>query len=289
MGLSNLGKNARHSAVPAAVIFLLLAVVASAAIEPATWAWIVTLVMFIAFTMAVGVAIQGRPDGILIDSRNRISLSKFQAVAWSLIVLSAFFTAAIYRIGMGFTDALDMKLPGELLAAMGIAATSLAATPVVLSLKTTETANPEKVEETADKLGDDAKDVVPRGAVYARRYARDAEWMDMFRGEEVSNAATPDLSKLQQFLITAVVLIAYGASLWQGFAAPKFLTDESTAPAWFSAFPPLSETMVWLIGISHAGYLAYKAVPRTAANTGSPETPAATSVATTPSDDGSVG
>ena len=40
----------------------------------------------------------GRFDGILIDSRNKISLSRLQLVLWTLVVLSAWTTLALHRV-----------------------------------------------------------------------------------------------------------------------------------------------------------------------------------------------
>jgi hypothetical protein len=44
--------------------------------------------------MVVGLLVNGRPIGAFIDNRNRLSLSKLQAGAWTVIVLAAFATAA---------------------------------------------------------------------------------------------------------------------------------------------------------------------------------------------------
>jgi hypothetical protein len=273
-------KRTKAAGAAGAVVCLVGALLVSARVPSATTAWVVTLILFVGFMASVGLALQGRPGGLLIDNRNRVSLSKFQAAAWTVLILSAFFTAAIFRIGLGFDDAVGIVIPNELLAAMGIAATSLVATPIVLSLKGADAATPDQIKKTVQKL-DDTDKVEVHGKVYGRKDVQDAEWLDMFRGDEVGNAASPDLSKLQQFLITVVVLVTYGASLWKAFAAPELVTDESTAPAFFSTFPPLSQTVVWLVGISHAGYLAYKAAPHTPASpagqdqTGQPAPPSA--------------
>lgn len=221
--------------------------------------WLISAVLLVAFCALVGVAINGRPAGVLIDNRNRVSLSKFQAAAWSVVVLSALITAVFARIGARETDAAGITLPAELLAAMGISATSLVAAPAILSLKSAETPTEGQEADTASKLGDDPNNLASVGKVYARSDPADAEWFDMFRGEEVSNAASPDLSKVQQFLITVAVLAAYGATLWAWFAAgpdPKLPHQ-----AWLAGFPAFSPNLAWLVGISSAGYLAYKAAP----------------------------
>jgi hypothetical protein len=220
--------------------------------------WAASVVLLIAFCVALGVAINERPAGMIIDNRNRVSLSKLQAAAWSILVLSAVITAVFARIRWKYADPVGIGLPGDLLAVMGISATTLVAAPVILSLKAGQSPPAGQEALTAAKLGDDVTALASTGKVYARADASAAQWLDLFRGEEVSNAASPDLSKVQQFLITVVVLAVYAAALWSLFEAPEVYGPKG---AWLADLPPFSEKMLWLIGISHAGYLAYKAAP----------------------------
>jgi hypothetical protein len=222
------------------------------------WAWLISAALLATFCTGVGLAISGRPAGVIIDNRNRISLSKLQAVAWSIIVLSAWLTCAFARVSQGFKSPIDVDLTPDLLAVMGISATSLVAAPTILSLKSNETPPAGQAAATATKLGEPASNVVPAGKVYARTKASDAKWLDMVRGEEVSNAASPDLSKIQQLLITVVTLVVYSASLWAMFGSAYSPAMKET---WLATLPAFDAHMVWLIGISHAGYLAYKAAP----------------------------
>ena len=230
--------------------------------------WAISAALLVVFCAFIGVAISGRPAGLIIDNRNRVSLSKLQAAAWSVIVLSALATAVFSRIRLGSDQPVNIDLPGQLLAVMGISATSLVAAPVILSLKGGETPAAGQEVATAAKLGDDPDSLSSVGKVYARANASDAQWLDLFRGEEVSNAASPDLSKLQQFLITVVVLIAYGASLWALFSGKP---PADSPHDWPKSLPSFSDNMAWLVGISHAGYLAYKAAPH-GASAGAPTT-----------------
>jgi hypothetical protein len=60
-----------------------------------------------------------------------------------------------------------------------------------------------------------------------------------------------DLSKVQQALLTLIIVSIYVAA----FMATL------TKGAWLE-FPPLGSDAVRLLAISHAGYLAYKVVPK---------------------------
>jgi hypothetical protein len=223
-------------------------------------AWAAALLLILAFTIFTGYAINSQPAGLLIDNRNRVSLSKFQALCWTILVVSALATVAAARIAHGGLDAADIDIPGELLAALGISATSLVATPALLSLKSGGTPpTAQEVAKTADKLDMDSFQINPTGRVFSRLRADGARWLDMFRGEDVSNAGSPDLSKIQQFLLTLILLGVYAAALLQ-----MFLDAGPGNPLLFgrtARLPSLSPNFIWLMGISHASYLAYKAVP----------------------------
>lgn len=58
------------------------------------WTFVGVAALLAINLMIVGYLVNGRPAGAFIDSRNRLSLSKLQAAAWTVIVLAAFATAA---------------------------------------------------------------------------------------------------------------------------------------------------------------------------------------------------
>ena len=70
-------------------------------------------------------------------------------------------------------------------------------------------------------------------------------------GEETGNATKPDMGKIQMFYFTIILVITYALALIRTFKDPSL-------PA---ALPAISASMIALLGISHAGYLANKAVP----------------------------
>jgi hypothetical protein len=202
-------------------------------------AWIATLIAATVLTACIGKAINHRWSGVIINSRNMLSLSKLQMVAWTILILSTLITAAAHNIHAGNpVNALDITIDSHLLIVMGISTTSLVASPAVLSLKSGNDGQP---------------------AVAVKDTPSDASWLDIFRSDMADAADTPDLSKIQQFLVTLVVLSAYAVMIGKMFAS---FADCKSCSCLFVMFPPLSEQIVWLIGISHAGYIAYKAVPK---------------------------
>jgi hypothetical protein len=67
-----------------------------------TWLVIVGLLTY-AF-MQIGWRSNGRAAGSIIDSRNQMSLSRMQAAAWTILVLSAVLTTAMFHIRIGSVD-----------------------------------------------------------------------------------------------------------------------------------------------------------------------------------------
>lgn len=141
------------------------------------WAWIINLVgMFVlmgTFSLSVGTKFWG----IFVDSRNMVSLSRFQIVLWTLVVLSAFWTIGLSRVGDAVLPEhkelyvcesppleeeeegqepqegepcaapLDLQLPGVLWALMGISVTSAVASPLIKQNKM-QTTKPKEDEYT---------------------------------------------------------------------------------------------------------------------------------------------
>src|SRR2546423_884710 len=60
--------------------------------------WLINLVLFLLFIIILGNGITGRWEGLLIDDRKKMSLSRLQTIAWTVLILSAFVTAAMTNI-----------------------------------------------------------------------------------------------------------------------------------------------------------------------------------------------
>jgi hypothetical protein len=222
------------------------------------WIWLATTGLAIVVVMSIGSALTGHPTGVIINNRNMMSLSKLQMLIWTLVVFPALVTAAAANlVGIGdelaSTGPLDINIPNELLAALGLAGASLVGSPVILNTKASSEAHPDELPSTTAQLGLQPSQVNANGKVFAKTSRDDAQWADLFRGDEVGNADTVDLGKVQQFFVTLLL-----AGIYLGSIAKIF--DEDGA---IQALPPLSEKFVWLLAVSHGTYLASKAAPHT--------------------------
>ena len=148
---------------------------------------------------------------------------------WTLVILSGLLTAALSNIGRHSDDPLNIVVPTQVWLLMGISTTSLIGSPLLKS---------NKMAEHQIEMRDDV---------------HDAAVADLFRGEETSNFNTLDLAKVQMFFFTLVLVLVYAVELGGKFAGTTGV---------ISMMPDINPSMTTLLGISHAGYLANKAVPR---------------------------
>jgi len=189
--------------------------------------WIIIIVLLLALALTIGHGTTGQWNGLLIDERNKISLSRFQMLLWTVIILSAFLCIALLNVHTNPLSALAVNVPVELWALMGISTTSLVGSPVAMSVK--------------------------RDQLTSNDTRNAARWSDMFMGEEYANQGRLDVGKVQLFYFTIILAVAYVGALGVLFI------NNSLA---LNSFPSLNEGLVTLLGISHAGYLINKTVPR---------------------------
>ncbi len=357
--------------------------------------WLLVLLLFTVLLGVIGRQINGRWLGVLIDSRNKMSLSRLQVALWTLVVLSAYLTIAVPRIfdkppaptafaqlvaghpddpilvtcekrlgrkpaSAAECDAgpLQITFPEELLLALGISMTSFAGSTLIQNSKKKKEVNlqakdgalvalEQKRTEARSRLAaardalnaaleeknrtvtqmDDAiaaaaqrlaeatsdaekkaaqaaqeqvqKQAEARKAAAAKKHAdaaaafeaaqqaataadaecdkandelhtatteaegllhknaspADASFGDLFRGEEIANYLLVDMSKVQMFFFTVVVVLAYGAAIGALLDDPRTLHNFLGV-----GFPPFSNSLDALLGISHGAYLSVKTV-----------------------------
>jgi len=210
------------------------------------------------FMAVLGIHHNGRILGILIGDRNTMSLSRFQTVLWTVIILSAYLTLVLERIRGGAVDPMAVVIDWRLWILMGMSITSLVGSPLILSNKRMKDAPSESDMERAAKLCGETPEEIKlnsTGILYANPTLEDAEFTDMFEGDEVSDTCYIDMSKVQMFFFTIIAAISYEVLL--------FHTIQTVAPQDINSFPVLSEGFLAILGISHAGYLTSKTISNT--------------------------
>ena len=190
--------------------------------------FLISLFVFSLMLVGIGVWItsSNRYLGILIDSRNKMSLSRFQIVMWTLLITSAIVAYVLATGSTGFT------LPTEVWAMLGISLGSTAGAVIVKGNK--------NAKDSTHKPPDDGE----------------ASLADLFKGEEPNDHKYVDIAKVQMFFFSLVALVGYFIAVWIWFG-----TDGEKGVA-IGVFPALSAQLVTILGISHAGYLTVKAAPK---------------------------
>lgn len=222
------------------------------------WGWLTIALLMFVFVLYLGRWISGRPLGVLINERNLMSLSRFQMVSWTILLLSAFLAIVLKRLHVLSANVaaapLNVSMDPRLWALMGISATSLVGTPLLLSTKADQQPAPNTVTKAANALNEPATEIQAnlQGTLYSNSKVSDAKITDLFQGDEVGNTASIDVSKLQMFYVTVVSLVAYAYAIYSAIG--------SIYPQEGFAMPVPSSALVALLGISNAAYLTNKTV-----------------------------
>lgn len=211
----------------------------------------------------LGFAKTGNLMGFALSGRNSYSFSRLQMACWTVLVVAA--TATIVEVNLFLlragTSAFDIGVPGTVFAVMGIAGFSTAAAPAILTLKSTQratTAARDAAGEREAKLSDIPPDEVGFvGRMQVLEGPGSARLINMLSGDEVGNSGTIDLSKVQQMLITGLLLAIY---------AGLVLVEMNAATQRIASLPAFNDRLAELLAISHATYLGYKVSPKPSGN-----------------------
>jgi len=252
-------RNPRNAAILVANFAILVAIgwigwwqVKRGALQRPT-AWLLILALMTLFVVLLGLGIKQRLRGALIDYRNKLSLSRLQIVAWTLLILSAFIAAVLSNVAAGEASPLSIVFPSQIWVLLGISTAAAVGSPAVLSSKRGAAYSERELDETAEKLRKESGVAVDKrrsGAVVYNCDLDDARWGDLFMGDQAADATTVDVGKLQMFFFTFVLVLGYGAAIWTMFEGSATTTR----------LPPVDDSMNVLLGISQTGYLASKTV-----------------------------
>jgi hypothetical protein len=209
--------------------------------------WVVVMAVLVALCAFAGCLVNRRIDGILIDDRNRISLSRFQWVMWVIIVGGGYFTVALWDVA----NTGDFpKLDEQTLILLGIVSGSAVLSTVVVNKKKAQPNVP-----AAPAAANDAP--VQVGAADANATVAEASWADLFMGEDAANRYVVDISRLQKLIFTVILALTYLTWLWVVFSKDKTPLEMPLIGS--------DSNFNWLLGISHLAYQGGKAAPKTPA------------------------
>lgn len=256
------GRERQRATAAGCVLWLAMAAAVAAARHHAmlagAQAWAAVAVLLLALAALPGIAVCGRAAGILVGANNLMSLARLQMLVWSVLLLSAYATAVLGRLGL--SDPLAVQAGPWLLALAGLAGASSLAAPLLALLKRGRSPQRAAIARAAGLLGRDPADVAVQatGVLFGKASPGEARLADLLRGDEVGNAHAVDLSKVQLLACTLLAALAYGASVFRLFA--------DTPAADITALPAPSPSLLALLALSHAGYLAGACIRHTPAD-----------------------
>ncbi|HRV96864.1 MAG TPA: hypothetical protein P5526_32210, partial [Anaerolineae bacterium] len=193
--------------------------------------WIVSCLVLLLLAMAIGKQTTNRLLGILIDGRGRYSLTHFQIVVWTLVILSS---AIGVLIADGFNPT-NFGFSPQLLGLMGISAGSAVLATSVKGSKDAPGSTANVARAGTFTLSDNTTTTItPHFAQI---------WLEE-EGDQADKVV--DITKYQNFIFTLVVVGFYVTIAWNT-----------------GGLPVLPDNVVWLVGISHAGYVGAKVPNKT--------------------------
>jgi hypothetical protein len=198
-------------------------------------AWGISAALLILLAVVLGTITRppSVPFGIFIDNRGRFSLTHFQLVLWSLVILSLISGIFWGRLVEGVQDPLGFTIPGNVLGLLGISVGSAVTAGVVKASKDASATSASRIAASNPAVDP------PR-------------WGQIFLLEEGEYAdSVVDVTKFQNFVITLVLVVAYVALSIDAIVDAKQAVNVTT-------LPDIAGTFVILLGISHAGYVAGK-------------------------------
>lgn len=230
----------------------------------------------ILFVISAGLAKRGHWLGAFVDDRNRVSLSSTQQLLWTVVLFGGITILGIFNIALlsdsvrsiaqvssdqeGFLANVsffpEMNLQLWLVLGLTVVASPLASKFLVSKnvKNDIQSDKPELIE---------AQQVENEPAVN-RSSLKEADWSDLFTDEKQPGSNKVDISRLQHLVITGLLLGGYLIMLVgyvRDIDASAIYTALLTGFPVFREMPPIDDTFIILLGISHGSYLAFKKLP----------------------------
>jgi hypothetical protein len=242
------------------------------------------LMMASIFLLAIstGLGVLGRPLGLFIDKRNRMSLTRVQFAVWMVILIGGLASYALYNIGFwaedmnriregltylaeagrsdqrlsGWSDKLSSlleyvpKMETALWALIGISGGT-----AIVSSFLTQLGGPPASIETSRRMP------ARRTRVLRNPDPEDAQLADLVYGETEEEEGVVDSTRVQAVAITGVLAAIYVNLVLEAGERIGGLTVAdavNTGSQVFASMPPPGSTFLWLLGISHGTLLGGK-------------------------------
>ena len=220
------------------------------------------------FVMAIGVGLKQRILGVWINPQNRMSLARAQVSAWTLVILGGYALLALFNVtfvGVN-TENVFPSMNAALFLALGISFASPMVSKLILSQKD-DGSLLSPVNGSVATSGDISRftGLVSPSPLLKNPSPLYATVMDFFTGEEEGNKGEIDISRVQNVVVTMILVVAYGGFLFarvRNVPVSDIFTAFNETKSLFPSMPDVDTSFNILLGISHSAYLATKATAK---------------------------
>jgi len=241
----------------------------------------IMMVSLILLIMSAGLGVVGRPFGIFIDNRNRMSLTRVQLAVWTVILLGGLTTIGLFNVGFGTTLYRDLsqlgaivgasdvdsvlgkvferfaifpKMDWPFLALLGITTT---VTPVASYMLVGNKTGALSTEE-AKKITAPADEANP---LLRNESPDQAALKDLVTGERAKDAGVVDTTRVQHVAMSGLLAMTYASMLLETATkidAIRVIRAVEKGANVFTSLPPIDSTFMTLLVITHGALLAGK-------------------------------
>ncbi|HET7433123.1 MAG TPA: hypothetical protein VFN10_00275 [Thermoanaerobaculia bacterium] len=236
-------KKSRNWLLFVTFVITVAAIIAAPQYLTPRWSLTAVYLAITGFMIAVCTLITGNPWSLLLTQLNTMSLSRAQTILWTILVVGSY-------ICLSFAHMSIVQIPGSVLGLIAVSVGSSVAASVVMSNKTGKDADPAEIAASQAKNGEGAS---ASGTAFAWSDPHYASLADMLEGDELADAHTVDLAKVQMFFFTLAGAVVYAGMVYNSLTSAKPVTT----------LPDLPQQLIILMGMSHTGYLGGKMVNRT--------------------------
>jgi hypothetical protein len=217
--------------------------------------------------IALGLGTRGNIFGVWISPQNRISLARMQVSLWTIVILGAYATVALFNSGMlaeliqaAQQNGNQQPLLETLVTFPTMSAATLAALGIAFASPDDSQAKDDScVGRFIDRVKGDGSNLD------VRDQPQKASLADLFLGETKDSKNLVDVSRLQNVLITLILVSGYATLLFdmvRDIAPETVVGALNSSKSLFPALPNPGAVFTSLLAASHGTYLASKAASK---------------------------
>jgi hypothetical protein len=216
-------------------------------------AWLTAVVAMTIVMALIGKAYTGRVTGLLIDWRNRMSLSRLQLALWTILVSTSVLVSCLFNLQEeNYEEALNIGIDYHLIIILVLAASSNLLSQRLIWLRLERHGATVLRRQSQPGALDGPEDTwTATNMVLRNRDLSDADWSDLVRSDNANDQNRIDIAKAQFLLVTLVFVGIYAIGFWDMFRAGELESQILHSPR-------IAGSLLFLFVVSHILYIGSK-------------------------------